>query len=143
MDERVTSPTITPQALLAAGKVIAVKDGAVVFNPTGTNYELHLAVPTYAGPIDAPVRCYIRAAARKVYTVPSGGNFIAPILGTPRIAQGRVRWADDRLLVVHAGCPIHVTLPPKDSAIDLDDGDIAVGRMVNVVCLPGVAAEFV
>lgn len=121
---------------------MSVKDGLVVFHPAGTNYELHLAVPSYAGPVNTPVRCYIRATARKVYTVPSGGNFITPILGTPRIVQGLVRWGDARLLVVHAGCPIHVAMPHKDTAIDLDDGDISVGRMVNVVCLPGVSAQF-
>lgn len=127
----------------ALGKVIAVKDGVVVFNPAGTSYELHLAVPNYTGPLNAPVKCIIRATARKVYTVPSGGNYITPIFGPPRIVQGRVRSGNQRSLVVHAGCPIHVDLPAAESGIDLDDGPIWVGRMVNVVCLPGVRAGFV
>jgi hypothetical protein len=133
----------SPDVFIASGKVTGVKDGVVVFNPAGTNYELHLAIPTYAGPVNVPVRCYIRVAARKVYTVPSGGNFISPIFGPPRIVQGRVRWGDARRLVVHAGCPIHVELPRNDNAIDLDEGAIEVGRMVNVACLPGASVEFV
>jgi hypothetical protein len=134
---------LAPESLMASGKVTRVEDGFVVFHPAGTNYELHLALPIYAGPVNVPVRCYIRAAARKVYTVPSGGNFISPIFGPPRIVQGRVRWGDARRLVVHAGCPIHIELPRNDDAIDLDEGAIEVGRMVNVVCLPGASVEFV
>jgi hypothetical protein len=126
----------------ASGKVIAVKDGIIVFNPAGTRYELYLAVPNYTGPLNAPVKCLIRVTARKVYTVSTGGNFIAPIFGPPRIVQGRVRSGNERSLVVQAGCPILVDLPVADSAIDLDDGPIQVGRMVNVTCLPGARAEF-
>ena len=128
---------------LASGKVIAVKDGQVSFNPRGTNYELQLAVANYRGPLNTPITCVIRVTARKVYTVPSGGNFIVPIFGPPRIVQGRVRSADSKSLVVHAACPIHVDLPVEDHAIDLDEGPIGVGRMVNVVCLPGARLEIV
>lgn len=135
--------TTTESNLVAMGRVIAVKEGLVVFNPAGTRYELHLAAPQYTGALNAPVRCVIRASARKVYTVPSGGNFITPILGPPRIVQGLVRSADERSIVLQAGCPVHVALPIDDDAIDLDDGPIYVGRMVNVVCLPGVRAEFI
>lgn len=130
-------------SLAATGKVLRVLNGMVVFNPAGTNYELHLATPKYDGPLTRPVKCIIRVAARKVYTVPSGGNFITPLFGPPRMVQGRVKAADDRSLVVHAACPIHVTLPPDEDAIDLDEGPIAVGRMVNVVCEPGAKVEFV
>jgi hypothetical protein len=134
--------TTIPAAFAALGKVVAVKDGVVVFHPAGTNYQMHVAVPAFSGALNTPVKCVIRAAARKVYTVPSGGNFISPIFGPPRIVQGMVRAADESHIVVHAGCPIHIELPAADSAIDLTNGPIAVGRMVNVVCLPGVRVEF-
>src|SRR5579864_4599039 len=123
----------TTAKLIASGKVIFATNGTVVFNPTGTRYELHLVAPKFDGPLHTPVKCIIRASARKVYTVPSGGNYITPILGTPRIVQGLVRSADARELIVQAGCPIHVTLPTAESAIDLDDGPIYLGKMVNVV----------
>lgn len=134
------STTTTP--LAASGKVTRVDADGVVFNPTGTNYELFLETSGYSGPLNAPVRCLIRVKARKVYTVSSGGNFITPIFGPPRIVQGGVRAADVRSLVVHAAVPFHVELPAIESGIDLDDGPITIGRMVNVVCLPGARAEF-
>jgi len=132
----------TTQPLAASGKVIRVENGKVVFNPGGTSYELHLEVPNYAGPVNVPTRCVIRVKARKVYTVPSGGNFITPIFGPPRIIQGRVRSADQRSLVVHAAVPVHVELPGVESAIDLDEGPITIGKMVNVVCEPGARVGF-
>ena len=127
---------------LAGGKVIDAKNDLVVFVPTGMRYELLLSVASYSGPLNTPVRCAIHVKARKVYTVPSGGNYIVPIFGPPRIVQGLVRSADARSLVVQAGCPIHVELPSAEHAIDLDDGPIYPGRMVNVVCEPGARAEF-
>jgi len=128
----------------ASGKILKTADGAVVFNPNGTRYELHLVVSSYDGPIGKPVKAVIRVAARKMYTVPSGGSYITPIFGPPRIVQGIVRQADPRSIVVHAaGCPIQVNLPNAEAAIDLDDGPIYLGKMVNVVCEPGAQVEFI
>jgi hypothetical protein len=135
--------TIAPKTT-AAGKVIRTSDGVVVFNPAGTRYELHLGVARFDRALNKPVKATIRVTARKVYTVPSGGNYITPIFGQPRIIQGIVRTADARSMVVHAaGCPIVVDLPAAESAIDLDDGPIYLGKMVNVVCEPGARVEFV
>lgn len=133
--------TLTQENSAASGKVIEAKDGYVIFQPAGTSYELRLAAASYDGPLNTPVKVIIRATAKKVYTVPSGGNFITPIFGPPRIVQGRVRSGDTRSLVLHAGCPIHVELPKAESGIDLDDGPLWVGRMVNVVCQPGARLE--
>ena len=128
---------------VALGKVLSTVDGTVVFNPAGTRYELRLAVSKYDGPIGKPVKAIIHASARKVYTVPSGGSYVTPIFGPPRIVQGIVRQADARSMVVHAaGCPIYIELPGAESAIDLDDGPIYPGKMVNVVCEPGASVEF-
>lgn len=128
----------------AKGKVLQNNGQTVVFQPAGTNYELHLLVAggAYDGPVGQPVSCVIRVDARKVYTVPSGGNFIQPIFGPPRIIQGRVRALDDRRLVVHAAVPITVNLPADAHAIDLNRGPIGQGSMVNVVALPGATVEF-
>ena len=127
--------------LAAAGKVTSAADGKVVFAPAGTNYELHLVCPSYAGPINKPVRGTIRVQARKVWTVPSGGNWIQPIFGPPRIVQGRVRALDATHLVVQAGTPIRVDLPDDDIVYDLANGPISVGVMVNVTALPGARFE--
>src|SRR5262245_15736225 len=91
----------------ARGTVIDVNGKVVIFQPHGTTYELHLGMDEpYAGEKNSPIRALIRASARKVYTVPSGGNFIQPIFGPPRIVQGRVRFIDDRAVVIQAGAPI-------------------------------------
>ena len=122
----------------ARGKVTGVKDSQVIFNPVNTNYEMHLHISgPYTGPLNKPIFAALRVTARKVYTVPSGGNFIAPIFGSPRTLQGRVLYADDKNIVIHAGTPIIVDLPTSESAIDLDNGQITVGTMANVVALPG------
>jgi len=133
----------SPNDFTARGKIIEVRDRIVVFQPSATNYQLYLE---FAGdgvpPISAqPIDCLIRVDARKVYTVPSGGNFIQPIFGPPRIIQGRVKYADDRTLVVHAGAPIICQLPAAESAIDLSEGKIRVGHMANVVALPGATIQ--
>ena len=127
--------------LSARGKLIAAKDGVVHFAPSGTNYELHLAAPTYAAPVGQLVTGVVHATARKVWTVPSGGNFISPIFGPPRTIQGRVRALDERSIVVQASLPIVVELPDSDAAIDLVNGPISVGVMVNVMALPGARFE--
>ena len=131
----------TANGFAASGKVIATKDGVVHFAPSGTNYELLLAAPGYSGPAGALARGTIRVQARKVWTVPSGGNFIAPIFGTPRTIQGRVRAVDERSIVVHAGVPIVVDLPAEEPGYDLANGPIAVGVMVNIMAMPGARFE--
>jgi hypothetical protein len=89
-----------------------------------------------------PVEGVIRVKARKAYTVPSGGNFITPIFGPPRIIQGRVRGVDGNGIVLHAGVAIQVELPAEASAVELANGSIAVGgAMVNVVALPGATFQ--
>ncbi|MEL7240339.1 MAG: hypothetical protein AAGK78_15885 [Planctomycetota bacterium] len=129
-----------PTSASAKGKVLQTRDGGVVFQPRGTNYELHLQTDTpYEGAIGKPVTGMIRLHARKVYTVASGGNFIAPIMGTPRTVQGRVLSVAKDHIVLHAGAPVVIELPSESHAIDLGEGSIAPGVMLNAVVLPGAA----
>lgn len=132
---------ITGGDLTAGGKVQAYSDGVVVFLPANTSYELRLLAPNYGGPVGKPVKGVIRVKARKVWTVPSGGNFITPIFGPPRIVQGRVRAIEPNRIVVQAGSLVHVDLPNDDIVYDLADGPITVGRLVNVTALPGATFE--
>lgn len=126
----------------ARGRIIAIGDDKVTFQPSNTNYELSLGVSKdFQGKVGALVDGLIRVAARKVYTVPSGGNFVSPIFGPPRTIQGRVKYVDDKQVVVQAGVPIVVDLPAEDSALDLHDGGIGVGSLINVVGLPGARFE--
>lgn len=128
----------------AVGKVLSVGDGHVLFNPAGTNYELKLTTDVkYSAPLNQRIECLIRTAARKVYTVPSGGNFIAPIFGPPRTLQGRILYADDRHLVLKAGTHVIVELPLTEDAVDLAVGGLRVGAIANVVALPGARFDLV
>ena len=128
----------------AVGKVLSIDDDHVIFNPAATNYELKLVTGvTYSGPVNQRIECLIRTAARKVYTVPSGGNFIAPIFGPPRTIQGRILYADDRNLVIKAGTPVIVELPLTEDAVDLAVGGLRVGAIANVIALPGARFELV
>jgi hypothetical protein len=128
---------------ISTGKIIAFKDGIAVFVPRGTNYEMYLKTSSVDLPLGTPVNVRIRISARKLWTVPSGGNFVTPIFGPPRIVQGRVRHAENRALVVHATANFIVDLPAADTALDLTEGAITVNRMVNVVALPGAAMDFI
>src|SRR5262245_18542977 len=85
----------------ARGRITAISDDKVTFQPTNTNYELSLAIPKdFGGKVGALVDGVIRVAALKVYTVPSGGNFVSPIFGPPRTIQGRVKFVDQKQLVI-------------------------------------------
>jgi hypothetical protein len=139
-----TSTTNRPaglEAYAARGKVTAVKDGVLTFAPSGTNYEMHLASPNDAGQVGALAEGLIHVVARKLWTVPSGGNFVSPIFGSPRTIQGRVRMVSNGTIVVHAGAPFVVDLPTDDAGIGLPNGLITVGAMVNIMAMPG--ARFV
>lgn len=128
----------------ARGKVLRVENGVVVFQPANTNYELHLALAKGAeapAPSGLSVSAVIRCTARKVMTMPSGGNFITPIFGPPRVIQGMVRYLEERVAVVQAGAPIVVTLPADDAAYDHNAGPITTGRMINATLLAGATFE--
>lgn len=133
-----TSERVSP----SKGEIKRVENGRVVFCPVGTNYEHHLDVAEpWAGPVGRVVAGSCRAVARKVLTVPAGGNFVAPILGTPRTIQGRVVWLSEREIVVQAGALWHIRLPVDSSAIDLGNGPIEEGSLVNVIVMPGASFE--
>ena len=123
------------------GKVTEAKDGMIVFNPRGTTYALHLKCEGKPPPLDTWIDVWIGADARKIWTVPSGGNFVTPIVGTPRIVQGRVKYLSEREVVVQAGANFIIDFPSADSDVDLPDGPITIGKMVNVSLLPGASIE--
>jgi hypothetical protein len=131
-------------AFPARGRIIEVREGMVVFAPSDTTYRMHLASPRRIDlPAGSRVQGLIRLDARKVWTVPSGGNFIAPIYGPPRTIQGRVRHLDEQFMVLHCGTPIIVRVPAEEWGIDLANGPIALQTMVNVAALPGATFELV
>jgi hypothetical protein len=133
----------TPLDFPARGKILRIENNLIVFNPAGTTYELHLVsangeLPT---PSSQTISCHIRAKARKVWTMASGGNFVTPIYGTPRVIQGRVRYLEDGLAVVQAGAPIILTLPAESEAFDLVNGPVIPTGQLNATLVPGTTFE--
>jgi hypothetical protein len=126
----------------ARGKVLRVEDSHVIFSPVNTNYEIKLATPSrYDGPVGVLVEGLVKASARKLWTVPSGGNFVTPIFGPTRIVQGRIKFLDQTSMVVQAGLAVIISLPAADSAYDLSSGALAVGVLVNATILPGASFQ--
>jgi hypothetical protein len=133
----------------ARGLIGEVQEGQIVFQPHNTNYQLHLKTTgRYAGPVGVPVQGIIRLQARKIYSVSSGGSWVAPIVGTPRTVQGRVKYLSPIQLVVQAGTTFVVELPPQGQSseglatMELAGGPIAISSLVNVVALPGASFEY-
>ena len=126
----------------AQGKVIRVEAGFVIFVPSNTSYELKLNTSgRYDGPVDTVIDVTVSATARKLWTISSGGNFVAPIQGPPRIVQGRIKYLDEKVMVVQAGLPVLVELPSQDTACDLNAGALTVGKLVNVALMPGASLQ--
>jgi hypothetical protein len=133
----------SPLDFPARGKILSVSGNIVIFNPAATNYELQLLNqgPQATVASNATVSCYIRCQARKVWTMATGGNFITPIFGPPRVVQGRVRYLDETLAVIQAGAPVILTWPPDPVAFDLVNGDVLPGKMINATLLQGATFE--
>ena len=135
----------TPLDFPARGKILRIENNLVIFNPSGTTYELHLV--SAGGDLPEPssrvVSCHIRATARKVWTMASGGNFVTPIFGTPRVLQGRVRYLEEGLAVIQGGVPIVLTLPADPTAFDLVNGPVVPAGMLNATLVPGTTIELV
>ena len=135
----------SPNDFPARGKILRVEGDTVVFNPAGTTYELRLTnqggeLPTAS---NSTISCYLRATARKIWTMASGGNFVTPIFGPPKVVQGMVRYLEEGLAVVHAGVPVLLTLPKSGTEYDLINGPVIPGVMVNATLLAGATFELV
>lgn len=104
----------------------ATKPGYIKVTFPNTNYELHL-LPT--GPINTPVGKRligtIRARAKRMDIVETGGRFIEPVYGRPRRVQGTVVAIEGNAVVVDAGMPIHCEpTDPRQKAADFKPGDL-------------------
>jgi hypothetical protein len=125
----------------ARGKILSITGNVVVFAPLNTNYELRLDA---AGSLEGAqtgvvIDAIISATPRKIWTVSSGGNFIAPIFGPPRIIQGRVRYLEETFMIVQAGVPIVVSLPKDEKIYDLTHGAVTLAGLVNVAAQRGAS----
>lgn len=89
-----------------AARIVELDDQRVVLAPPDTSYQLHLQL---SKPLDAEVgdrvEGVVRARAKRVDVVPSGGRYIEPVYGRPRRVQGKIVGGDAKAnaLKVHCG----------------------------------------
>ncbi|QYO64365.1 hypothetical protein [Leptolyngbya sp. 7M] len=79
----------------------------------------------------------IRAKARRIDEVTTGGRYIEPVYGRPRRVQGTVVAIEPDAVVVNAGMPIHCT--PTDPR--QRPGDFKPGQFVSFDVLEGATFE--
>jgi hypothetical protein len=107
------APTQARGTLSRVAPASATAPAHIVIEFPNTSYELHL-IPTCAITTEPGKRIIglIRAAARRVDVVDTGGKYVEPIFGRPRRVQGRIITTDaaTNTLTVDAGVTIQLTL---------------------------------
>ncbi|MBY0113283.1 MAG: hypothetical protein K2Y21_10705 [Phycisphaerales bacterium] len=132
------SPTNTIDPRLARGvleQVVgesATKPAHVVISVPNTSYQMHL-VGTARGEVGKRIIGTIRAKARRIDVVQSGGRYVEPVYGRPRRIQGTVVAIDGNAVVVNAGVPIHCE--PTDARQNASQ--FQVGQFVSFDALDG------
>ncbi|HBS29115.1 MAG TPA: hypothetical protein DEB06_06610 [Phycisphaerales bacterium] len=94
---------------IARGILSESSDDLIVLSIPGTDYQLHLAVYQRPhSPVGKRILGTIRAHARRIDVVKTGGRYIEPVMGTPRRVQGQVIAIDgaNQSICVHAGVPV-------------------------------------
>lgn len=140
--------TPSPTTKLEVGVARGVYGGRVLtpssrgecirFLVPNTSYELYLVAGTEVhGQEGKRVIGTIRAKARRVDHVKTGGRYVEPVVGRPRRVQGKIVKIETTALVVDAGVPIHCEL--------MDDRQVPeqfeIGQLVSFDVLDGAKIE--
>jgi hypothetical protein len=117
-------PTLARGTLEEIVGPTATQTGHIVVSVPNTSYRLHLLPST---PITAElgkrIIGTIRAKARRIDSVQTGGRYVEPVFGRPRRIQGSVISISGDAVVVDATMPIHVTpTDPRQKATDFTPG---------------------
>jgi hypothetical protein len=106
----------------------ATRPAHIILTILDTSYQLHL-LPSgeIRTPVGKRIVGTIRAQARRVDKVSTGGRYVEPVIGRPRRVQGSVVEGDApaRTITVDAGVPIVCTLTDsRQSAAAFGPGDL-------------------
>lgn len=134
------SPTTKIDPSLArgtlAGRIDATltKPAMIKFAVPNTSYELHL-LPSGEVHSNVGKRLIgvIKASARRVDVVGTGGQFVEPVFGRPRRVQGTVVAVTSEAIVVDAGVTIHLSLTDSRQNPSM----FALGQLVSCDVLDG------
>jgi hypothetical protein len=103
----------------------ATAPACVVISFPNTSYRTHLR-PTAPVTTEPGKRILgvIRAKARRIDKVATGGRYLEPVYGRPRRVQGSVVAVAGDAVVVDASVPVHaVPTDPRQKAADFQPGD--------------------
>lgn len=117
-------PTLARGVLSEVVAATATKPGFVKVTFPNTSYETHLLpVAPPRTEVGKRILGIVRAKARRIDNVQSGGKFLEPVSGRPRRVQGRVIAIAGDCIVVDAGVPIHIfPTDPRQKASDFQAG---------------------
>lgn len=131
---------LTRGTLEAVCEATATRPTHIILGLYNSEYKLHL-IPT--GEISAPVGKrilgVIRAEAKRVDIVKSGGKYIEPVMGRPRRVQGRIVETDNsrNTITVAAAAPIVCRLTDHRQRAS----DFEPGQFVSFDVLDGASFE--
>lgn len=135
------SPTAKIELGLARGTLLevvpetATKKGYLTLAVPNTSYQIHLLPTTPVAGLAPGQRLIglVKAKARRIDIVQTGGRYLEPVMGRPRRIQGTVIKVDSDAIVVDAGIPISVT--PTDTRQNASQ--FQVGQLVSFDALDG------
>lgn len=133
-------PTLARGTLEAIVQETATHPAYLKFAIPNTSYSMHLQ-PLGAMPsgerIGKRLIGTIRAKARRIDVVGTGGRYFEPVFGRPRRVQGSIIRVTNDAIVVDAGVPIHCT--PEDAR--QKPSDFEPGQFVTFAVLDGATIE--
>lgn len=120
---------------------LAPRPAMVAISFPNTSYQMHLVpvggVESITTEVGKRFLGVIRAQARRIDVVNTGGRYVEPVYGRPRRVQGRVVAVVGKAVVVDAGMPIHCTpMDPRQTA-----SQFQVGQFVSFDVLEGATVE--
>lgn len=144
------APTTQIDPELARGRLeevvdaTATKPGYLVLSFANTGYRLHASAygqaPEWLGErVGKGVVGTLRADARRIDVVGSGGRFVDPLMGRPRKLHGRVIAVNPSGNTVTISCPMAVVVKP--TAPGQKAGDFEVGQLIACGIKPGLSFE--
>ena len=111
---------------IARGVLTEATDEQIVLSIPGTDYQFHLSVyKRPSTPVGKRIAGTIRAQARRVDVVFTGGRFVEPVYGRPRRVQGEIVATDPgaQTITVHAGAPLVCKVEAPQRAEQFKVGD--------------------
>ncbi len=114
------------------------RSACLTFVVPNTSYQLSLVpIGEIRAKVGARLIGVIRARARRVDEVRTGGRYVEPVVGRPRRVQGRIVKTEESGIVVDAGVPIHCTLTDERQRPE----QFEVGQLVSFDVHDGATFE--